>query len=137
MRRYRTCAAAALAAVALVLAGCSDDKPDAEASSAPSPTAARDVPRTAAEQQYQAGLDLVFPDEDVDDMIAIGQQVCTYVRERGGVAPDDIAAMVKISGDLAQATGNRFNETQYGFIVGLASTTLCADVQTPGRASGA
>lgn len=126
MRRSRFYAAAALTSAALVLVGCSDDKSEAGTWSASAFGSVGAIP-TTAERMYQMGLDLVFPGEDVAEMTAIGHQACTYVRARGGVAADDLVAMVEISGELARATGNRFNESQYGYIVGLAATTLCAD----------
>lgn len=125
MRNRRFYAAAALASAALVLAGCSDGKSDAGALRDAASAVTGAIP-TTAEQMYQAGLDLVFPDEDVAALTSLGHQACTYVRDRGGVAADDLVAMVEVAGELARATGNQFNESQYGYIVGLASTTLCA-----------
>lgn len=133
----RASGAVALASVALVVAGCSGEQSAADAPRTSSPAAAFDIPSGDVERVYREGLTLVFPDGDVGELIELGLQTCTYVRERGGVGTSDVEVMAEIAGDLAGATGYKYNEMQYGYIVGLASSSLCAGTQEDGGSRGA
>ncbi|MDH6284629.1 DUF732 domain-containing protein [Prescottella agglutinans] len=138
MRTFRACAAAALASAALfTLAGCSDDKPVAgQATVEHAPTTEVGIHIDLAEQVYRQGLAMAFPPGyDAEDLVGLGRQACTNIQARGGIQPDDFDAMVEVARDLAKSSGNRYNETQYGFVVGLSATTFCADDQQGGTSS--